>query len=145
MDLVTELAGMENTVEFPEGETLDSSLAPGPVETDLPLEGDAEKDVEKFEEIHLDEDVQPLELLLPTEAEAETSGAAAVREPDTQQGVAEADMGVLEQATIARVEPDVLLEVKEDFNDEVSSNVLPISALYCLMCCRCFITWLLRD
>ncbi|CAK9221275.1 unnamed protein product [Sphagnum troendelagicum] len=68
-----ELAGMENTVEFPEGETLDSSLAPGPVETDLPLEGDAEKDVEKFEEILLNEDVQPLELLLPTEAEAETS------------------------------------------------------------------------
>ncbi|CAK9219902.1 unnamed protein product [Sphagnum troendelagicum] len=122
--------GMENTVEFPEGDTLDSSLAPGPVETHLPLEGDAEKDVEKFEEIHLDEDLQPLELLLPTEAEAETSGAAAVREPDTQQGVAEADMGVVQQATIAGVEPDVLLEVKEDLNDEVSSIVLPISALY---------------
>jgi hypothetical protein len=130
VDLVTELAGMENTVEFPEGETLESSLAPGPVETDLPLEGDAEKDVEKFKGIHLGEDVQPLELLLPTEAEAETSGAAAVREPDTQQGVAEADMGVVEQATIAGVEPDVLLEVKEDLNDDVSSNVLPISALY---------------
>ncbi|CAK9872915.1 unnamed protein product [Sphagnum jensenii] len=85
-NVVPDRAGMENTVELPEGETLDSSLAPGPVETDLPLEGDAEKDVEKFEEIHLDEDVQPLELLLPTEAEAETSGAAAVREPDTQQG-----------------------------------------------------------
>ncbi|CAM6028317.1 unnamed protein product [Sphagnum balticum] len=91
---------------------------------------DRGKDVEKFEEIHLDEDVQPLELLLPTEAEAETSGAAGVREPDTQQGVAEADMGVVEQTTIAGVEPDVLLEVKEDLNDEVSSNVLPISAFW---------------
>jgi hypothetical protein len=39
-------------------------------------------------------------------------------------------MRVVEQATIAGVEPDVLLEVKEDLNDEVSSNVLPISALY---------------
>jgi hypothetical protein len=68
-----------------------------------------------------------MEPLLLTEVQNETS---AVREADTRLEAAnEAEVGVVEEATITGLDTDgVVFEVKEDLNNEVSWNHLPITA-----------------
>jgi hypothetical protein len=140
------LASMENAVQFPEDEALAVSPTATPVETDLrlegneemnlqeiketlQLEGNAEMNVQEIKETQMNEGVQPMEPLLLTEVQNETSGAA-VREADTQLEAAnEAEVGVVEEATITGLDADgVVFEVKEDLNNEVSWNRLPITA-----------------
>ncbi|CAK9266030.1 unnamed protein product [Sphagnum jensenii] len=130
------LASMENAVQFPEDEALAVSPTPTPVETDLrlegneemnlqeiketlQLEGNAEMNVQEIKETQMNEGVQPMEPLLLTEVQNETSGAA-VREADTQLEAAnEAEVGVVEEATITGLDADgVVFEVKEDLNNE---------------------------
>lgn len=143
---MTGLVSMENSVQFPEDEALGFSPTPTPVETDLQLEGNeemnlqeiketvqlegnAEMNVQEIKETQMNEGVQPMKPLLLTEVQNETSGAA-VREADTQLEAAnEAEVGVVEEATITGLDTDgVVFEVKEDFNNEVSWNRLPITA-----------------
>ncbi len=95
----------------------------------LRLEGNAEMNVQEIKETQMNEGVQPMEPLLLTEVQNETSGAA-VREADTQLEAAnEAEVGVVEEATITGLDADgVVFEVKEDLNNEVSWNRLPITA-----------------
>ncbi|CAM6040032.1 unnamed protein product [Sphagnum compactum] len=138
------LASMENAVRFPEDEALGFSPTPTPVETDLQLEGNeemnlqeiketlqlegnAEMNVQEIKETQMNEGVQPM----LTEVQNETSGAA-VREADTQlEAENEAEVGVVEEATITGLDADgVVFEVKEDLNNEVSWNHLPITALF---------------
>jgi hypothetical protein len=140
------LASMENAVQFPEDEALGFSPTPTLVETDLQLEGNeetnlqeiketlqlegnAEMNVQEIKETQMSEGVQPMEPLLLTEVQNETSGAA-VREADTQLEAAnEAEVELVEEATITGLDADgVVFEVKEDLNNEVSWNRLPITA-----------------
>jgi hypothetical protein len=135
---------MENAVQFPEDEALGFSPTPTPVEKDLQLEGNeemnlqeiketlqlegnAEMNVQEIKETQMNEGVQPMEPLLLTEVQNETS---AVREADTRLEAAnEAEVGVVEEATITGLDTDgVVFEVKEDLNNEVSWNHLPITA-----------------
>jgi len=95
----------------------------------LQLEGNAEMNVQEIKETQMSEGVQPMEPLLLTEVQNETSGAA-VREADTQLEAAnEAEVELVEEATITGLDADgVVFEVKEDLNNEVSWNRLPITA-----------------
>ncbi|KAH8933626.1 hypothetical protein BDL97_18G039900 [Sphagnum fallax] len=85
----------------------------------LRLEGNAEMNVQEIKETQVNEGVQPMEPLLLTEVQNETPGAA-VREADTQLEAAnEAEVGVVEEATITGLDADgVVFEVKEDLNNE---------------------------
>jgi hypothetical protein len=83
------------------------------------LEGNAEMNMQEIKETQMNEGVQPMEPLLLTEVQNETSGAA-VREADTQLEAAnEAVVGVVEEATITGLDADgVVFEVKEDLNNK---------------------------
>ncbi|KAH9533803.1 hypothetical protein CY35_18G071700 [Sphagnum magellanicum] len=85
----------------------------------LQLEGNAEMNVQEIKETQMSEGVQPMEPLLLTEVQNETSGAA-VREADTQLEAAnEAEVELVEEATITGLDADgVVFEVKEDLNNE---------------------------